>query len=91
YRFYTDDWGIQSQTADIEVPVKFNAFLSLSPFFRYYVQTAANYFAPYGMHKVSETYYTSNYAYSAFESEFIGSGLRASPPSGVLHIKQFSS
>ncbi|MGR9815150.1 hypothetical protein ACUOGV_24360, partial [Escherichia coli] len=33
----------------------------------------------------------SNYAYSAFESEFIGSGLRASPPSGVLHIKQFSS
>ena len=91
YRFYTDDWGIQSQTADIEVPIKFNAFLSLSPFFRYYVQTAAKYFAPYGMHKVSENYYTSNYAYSAFESEFIGSGLRASPPSGVLHIKQFSS
>src|SRR6185295_17818460 len=27
YRFYTDDWGLTSNTADIEVPVKITPFL----------------------------------------------------------------
>jgi len=85
YRFYIDDWGIRSHTASLEIPVKISPFFSLSPFYRYYVQTAANYFAPYEVHTAAETYYTSNYALSAFSSQFFGAGIRLSPPGGVFH------
>ncbi len=84
YRYYTDDWGIHSNTVGLEVPYKITPFLSLSPFYRYYDQTASKYFAPYEVHKSTEAYYTSNYAYSKFQSGFYGIGLRIAPPSGVL-------
>jgi hypothetical protein len=76
YRFYVDSWGILSHTGSLEVPVKINPFLSISPFYRYYTQTAARYFAPYEKHGIADTYYTSNYALSAFNSQFFGTGLR---------------
>ena len=31
YRFYTDDWGLKSHTANIEVPIKITPFVSVSP------------------------------------------------------------
>ena len=34
YRYYMDDWGITSHTAELEIPVKINAFFSVSPFYR---------------------------------------------------------
>ena len=85
YRFYVDDWGIRSHTASLEVPVKMTPFFSISPFYRYYTQTAANYFAPYENHTESQTYYSSNYALAAFSSQFFGAGMRLSPPGGILH------
>jgi len=84
FRYYTDDWGIHSNTASIEVAVKLTPFFSLSPFFRYYDQTAADYFAAYGVHAATDKYYTSNYALSQFQSNFFGMGLRTAPPKGVL-------
>jgi hypothetical protein len=84
YRFYIDSWGLMSNTASIEVPVKITPFFSLSPFYRYYVQTAANYFAPYMKHSENEQYYTSNYALAAFQSNFFGLGIRLAPPNGIL-------
>ena len=84
YRYYTDSWGIQSHTANLEVAVKLSPFFSISPFYRYYVQTAARYFAPYGTHTEYEQYYTSNYALSAFSSQFFGAGMRIAPPKGIL-------
>lgn len=88
YRYYTDDWGLTSHTASIEVPYKITPFFSVSPFYRYYTQTATKYFAPLYGHKVDvaanpkETYYTSNYASSAFNSHYLGIGLRSAPPGG---------
>jgi Protein of unknown function (DUF3570) len=84
YRFYIDNWGVRSQTASLEVPVKITPFFSVSPFYRYYVQTAANYFAPFEKHLTSDTYYTSNYALSAFSANLYGVGLRLAPPKGIL-------
>jgi len=84
YRFYIDDWGIRSHTASLEVPVKITPFFSVSPFYRYYTQTASKYFAPYESHTESQTYYTSNYALAAFSSQYFGAGLRLSPPDGIL-------
>jgi hypothetical protein len=84
YRFYIDSWGLISHTASLEVPVKITPFLSLSPFYRYYIQTAVRYFAPYEAHSPQDQYYTSNYALAAFSSQAFGMGLRLAPPGGVL-------
>ena len=83
YRYYTDDWGITAHTASLEIPIKITPFFSVSPFYRYYTQTAAKYFAPYEVHTAKDTYYTSNYSYSAFSSNYFGVGIRTAPPGGV--------
>jgi hypothetical protein len=83
YRFYVDNWGMVSHTANIEVPVKITPFFSISPFYRYYVQTAVNYFAAYEKHTTADEYYTSNYALSSFSSQFFGAGFRIAPPKGI--------
>jgi hypothetical protein len=85
YRYYTDDWGLTAHTASIEIPYKITPFFSVSPFYRYYSQTAVKYFAPYGAHAVSDKYYTSNYSLSAFNSGFYGAGIRIAPPKGILN------
>ncbi|MBL7868909.1 MAG: DUF3570 domain-containing protein [Flavobacterium lindanitolerans] len=90
YRFYTDDWGIQSHTADIEIPVKITSFVSVSPFYRYYTQTAAKYFKGYEMHNLQSDFYTSNYDLSKFDSSFIGLGLRLTPVNGIFGIKHLN-
>jgi len=84
YRYYMDSWGIKSNTASIEIPVKLTPFFSVSPFYRYYNQTAAKYFAPYAMHSRADEYYTSNYEYAQFHAGFFGVGFRFAPPKGVL-------
>lgn len=90
YRFYTDDWGVLSNTANVEMPVKITPFFSVSPFFRYYDQTVAKYFAGYGQHHAAEEFYTSNYDLSKFESIFFGTGFRIVPPKGVFSNKHFN-
>lgn len=90
YRFYTDDWGIMSHTADVEVPVKFSAFFSVVPFYRYYTQTAAKYFSGNEMHSASSGFYTSNYDLSRFNSNFAGVGFRFVPVRGLFGIERLS-
>ena len=84
YRYYQDNWGIKSNTVGIEVPYKITPFFSISPFYRYYDQSAAKYFAPYEAHSPTDEYYTSNYEYSKFNSGFYGIGFRLAPPKGVF-------
>jgi hypothetical protein len=84
YRYYLDSWGTRAHTADLELALKVTPFFSISPFYRYYTQTAARYFAPYEQNSPSQQYFTSNYAYSAFNSNFFGVGFRVAPPKGVF-------
>jgi hypothetical protein len=84
YRFYADNWGLISHTANLEIPVKITPFFSLSPFYRYYVQSAVRYFAPFEAHSSQEQYFTSNYALAAFSSHSFGMGVRVAPPKGIL-------
>lgn len=88
YRYYADSWGVKGSTASLEVPVKITPFISISPFYRYYQQNGADYFAGYRQHTSAEEYYTSNYDLSTFQANFFGAGLRLTPPKGVLGIKQ---
>jgi len=89
YRYYMDTWGIKSNTAGLEVPIKISPFFSVSPFYRYYDQTAAKYFAPFEAHSPNDQYYTSNYEYSKFRSDFFGVGFRIAPPKGVMGWQNF--
>lgn len=90
YRYYTDNWGIKANTAELEVPVKLTSFVSISPFYRYYKQTASDYFAPYMQHQSAENNYTSDYDLSAFHSNFFGAGFRLASPKGVFNINRLN-
>lgn len=72
YRYYTDDWGLKSNTFSLETPVKISPFISVSPFYRYYSQTATKYFAPYQQHTAFDDFYTSNYDLSKLTATFTG-------------------
>ena len=75
YRYYKDDWGLEAQTASIEMPIKVSQKFTFYPSYRYYTQTQADYFAPYNTHLSSEQYYTSDYDLSTFDSKSIGFGV----------------
>ncbi|MEO6669020.1 MAG: DUF3570 domain-containing protein [Ferruginibacter sp.] len=90
YRFYKDDWGLNAHTADIETSFKLTPFFSFTPFYRYYSQTAIDYFAAYLEHQEDEPYYSSNYDYSKFQSQFFGAGFRYAPPKGLLNNKHWN-
>jgi Protein of unknown function (DUF3570) len=91
YRNYHDDWGINSNTVQVETVVKLTPFLSITPFYRFYQQSAARYFAPYQAHTAADSYYTSNYDLSKFNSNFFGAGFRITPPEGVFKIQHLNS
>ena len=90
YRYYQDDWGLKGNTAEIETTVKLTPFFSVSPFYRYYNQKAVDYFAPYQEHTPSQSFYTSDYDLSAFDSHFAGAGLRFISPGGIAGIKKWN-
>lgn len=91
YRKYHDDWGINSNAVQIETVFKLNPFLSITPFYRFYHQSGADYFAPYQVHTPTDEFYTSNYDLSKFNSSFFGAGFRMAPPGGVFKLKHFNS
>jgi hypothetical protein len=91
YRFYTDNWGMKAHTFSLETPVKITPFVSVSPFYRFNSQSAVRYFSPYMKHDPSSEYYTSDYDLSAFQSHFVGSGIRLAPPGGIMGVRHFAS
>jgi hypothetical protein len=90
YRYYQDDWGLKAHTFDLEAAVKLTPFFSITPFYRFYTQRAVDYFAAYQVHTAADTYFTSNYDLSAFDSHFLGAGIRLAPPKGILGNPHFN-
>ncbi len=78
YRYYFDDWGINSHTANIELPIKISDKFTLYPTYRYYQQTAADYFAPFESNLSTQDFYTSDYDLSKFDSNQYGLGIKYS-------------
>lgn len=89
YRYYFDDWGVTSHTVKVELPVKLGLNFTLYPNYRYYTQTAADYFAPYEQHLSTETYYTSDYDLSAFDAHQFGLGIKYTDIFTKGHIGKF--
>lgn len=44
YRYFMDNWGVRTHTVSLEAPLKITSFVSVSPFYRCYKQTAADFF-----------------------------------------------
>lgn len=86
YRYYFDDWNIKAHTLNLELPVKMGMNFTLYPSYRYYIQTAAKYFAPYEAHSSKEAYYTSDYDLSAFQASQFGLGLKYNDPFTKIKI-----
>ncbi|PCJ98449.1 MAG: hypothetical protein COA50_02795 [Flavobacteriaceae bacterium] len=76
YRYYYDDWGITSHTANIEVPVKLNDSFTVYPSYRYYKQTAADYFYSKETALSTLPFYTSDYDLSNYNAHQYGIGVR---------------
>lgn len=75
YRYYQDDWGITSNTAQIELPIKLGDKYTLYPSYRFYNQTKADYFAAYNQHISTDEFYTSDYDLSTFNANQYGFGI----------------
>ena len=88
-RYYTDDWGINSVTASIEVPVKLSDKWAVYPSYRYYDQTAADHFAPYNQHLSTSSFYTSDFDLSANEANQFGFGVSYTDVYQKLRIRNF--
>ncbi len=76
YRFYSDDWGINSHTASLEVPIKVSNAFTIYPMYRFYTQTAADYFYEKEVAVSTLNYYTSDFDLSAFDAHQYGMGIR---------------
>lgn len=76
YRFYTDNWGIQSHTINLEVPVKLNDKFTIYPSYRHYRQTAADDFYQKENALSTFDFYTSDYDLSRYNAHQYGMGIR---------------
>jgi len=89
YRYYFDDWGMSSHTANIEVPVKITDKFTLYPSYRYYTQTAIDYFAPYDEHLSTDEFYTSDYDLSEYDANQYGFGISYTDIFTKFHLYKF--
>lgn len=89
YRYYFDDWGIHSHTASIEVPIKITDKFTLYPSYRFYNQTAADYFAAYEEHLSTSKFYTSDFDLSEYSANQFGFGLSYTDIFSKAHIWKF--
>lgn len=72
YRYYKDDWGIPSHTANVEWLKDFSKSVTSGLRLRYYTQSKANFTKDLGTALVSDTYIVSDYRMSAFDSYDVG-------------------
>lgn len=89
YRFYSDDWGISSHTASLEVPIKITDKFTLYPSYRYYKQTEADYFLPYNKHLSTSEFYTSDYDLSKYTANQFSFGVSYTDIFAKAHIWKF--
>jgi hypothetical protein len=76
---YVDNFGIVAFSVENETALKLRHYLTLLPNVRFYAQTDSPYFAPYGMQKSSEKFYTSDFDLAEIQTYNAGIGLKYDP------------
>ncbi|MDD2758901.1 MAG: DUF3570 domain-containing protein, partial [Methylomonas sp.] len=66
YRFYTDDWNINSHTFELKWYQSLPGGWTVTPGIRYYSQSQADFFAPYFLAPRADGHYSSDFRLSAF-------------------------
>ena len=66
YRFFSDDWGINSHTFELRWFQPISHGIMISPNIRYYSQSHAYFYAPYFLEPRADGYYSSDYRLSAY-------------------------
>ena len=89
YRYYTDDWGINSHTFKLELPVKIGLNYTLYPMYRYYTQTQADYFGEFNMLLSTQEFYTSDYDLATYNAHQYGLGFKFYDPLNKFKIGNF--
>jgi len=87
YRFYTDDFGINAHTVNIDLPFKISDSFTATPFYRYHTQTGSDYFAPFAVHNSTQEFYTSDYDLSDLSSHKYGLAVGYSPLYGLARMR----
>ncbi len=89
YRYYTDDWGLNAHTANIDLPIRFGPKFSITPSYRFYTQNAVKYYAPYESHLSTEEYYTSDPDLAKFNSNQYSLALNYNDIFNKIKISRF--
>ncbi len=87
YRFYTDNFGINSHTLQFELPIRFNKDWTVMPFYRYHTQTESIYFGEFQTQSANLLYRTADYDLSSFTAQKVGISLLFYP---LKPLVQFS-
>jgi hypothetical protein len=72
YRYFQDDWGMKSNTIQLELPIRLSSSFVIGPYFRYYEQAGNKYFGAYQTIDPSTEFRTSDYDLSNFASTSSG-------------------
>ena len=72
YRFYADDWGIVAHMLDARLHVRALRHLLLRARYRYYTQTAADFWRDDGVYRAEDPYRSADPKMSAFHSHTPG-------------------
>ncbi len=88
YRYYYDTWGISSNTVRIELPIKILRKFTLYPSYRFYNQSAADYYGDFDTHLSTENYYTSDFDLSKYHANQYGFGIKHTDIFTKLHISK---
>lgn len=72
YRFYQDDWGIDSHTLETTWNQELSRQWLASYSFRYYTQEMADFYAPFFTTSPSDGHYSSDYRLAAYGSALVG-------------------
>ncbi|TKS55561.1 DUF3570 domain-containing protein [Mesohalobacter halotolerans] len=89
YRFYTDDWGINSHTFELELPIKLGMNYTLYPSYRYYTQTEADYFNGFNQALSTDEYYTSDFDLADYDAHQYGIGFKYYDPLNKFRVGGF--
>ncbi|MBD9356880.1 DUF3570 domain-containing protein [Methylomonas albis] len=68
YRFYTDDWSINSHTVELKWYQSLPFGITVTPGLRYYSQSQADFFAPYFLAPRADGHYSSDFRLADFGS-----------------------
>lgn len=89
YRYYSDNWGLTAHTLNLELPIKLSDKFTVYPSYRYYQQTAADYFRPFETALSTEQFYTSDFDLSGYIANQLGIGVSYTDIFTKAHIWKF--